>query len=73
MNVKGKKVAVTGITFESNSFSPGLTELDAFHRYLMVSGPDVLTAGLGKDEIAGAASVANAEGIILVPVFMSDG
>lgn len=73
MNVKGKKVAVTGITFESNSFSPGLTELDAFHRYLMVSGPDVLTAGLGKDEIAGAASVANAEGIILVPVFISDG
>lgn len=73
MSARGKKVAVTGITFESNSFSPGLTELDAFQRYLMVSGPEVLTAGLGKDEIAGAASIADAHGIILVPVFASDG
>lgn len=73
MSARGKKVAVAGITFESNSFSPGLTEIDAFHRYLMVSGPEVITAGLGKDEIAGAASVADKEGIILVPVFASDG
>lgn len=73
MSAKGKKVAVVGITFESNSFAPGLTEIDAFNRYLMVSGPEVLTAGLGKDEIAGAHSVADQEGILLVPVFVADG
>lgn len=71
--VRGKKVAVAGITFESNSFSPGLTYMDAFERYLRVQGPEVLTAGFGKDEIGGAVSVANELGIELVPVFAADG
>ncbi|MSZ69451.1 MAG: MlrC family protein 10, partial [Actinobacteria bacterium] len=53
-DVRGKKVAVAGITFESNSFAPGLTYMDAFERYLLVEGPEVLTAGFGKDEIGGA-------------------
>ncbi len=70
---KAFRVAVAGITFETNSFAPGLTEMDAFERYLIVSGEGVLTAGLGKDEIAGALSVAKAEGIELVPVFTADG
>lgn len=67
------RVAVAGITYETNSFAPGLTQMDAFERYLLVSGEKVLTAGLGKDEIAGALSVATAEGIELVPVFAADG
>lgn len=71
--VRGKKVAVAGITFESNSFSPGLTNMDAFDRYLHVQGAEVLTAGFGKDEIGGAVSVANELGIELVPVFAADG
>jgi microcystin degradation protein MlrC len=71
--VKGKKVAVAGITFESNSFAPGLTQMDAFERYLLVEGEEVLTAGLGMDEIAGAASVARELGIELVPIFAADG
>ena len=29
---KGKKVAVAGLTFETNSFSPDLTHLDTFQR-----------------------------------------
>jgi microcystin degradation protein MlrC len=70
---KSFRVAVAGITFETNSFAPGLTEMAAFQRYLIVSGEGVLTAGLGKDEIAGALSVAEAEGIELVPVFAADG
>ena len=70
---KAFRVAVAGITFETNSFAPGLTEMDSFERYLLVSGEKVLTAGLGKDEIAGAVSVAKAEGIELVPVFAADG
>jgi len=72
-SVKGKKVAVAGITFESNSFAPGLTHMDAFERYLLVEGEDVLTAGFGRDEIGGAVSVANELGIELVPVFAADG
>ena len=71
--VKGKRVAVAGITFESNSFSPGLSGLDAFERYLIAEGEEVLRAGLGKDEIAGAAAVAEEFGIELVPVFAADG
>ena len=71
--VKGKRVAVAGITFESNSFAPGLTHMDAFERYLLVEGPEVLTAGFGKDEMGGAVSVANELGIELVPVFAADG
>ena len=71
--IRGKRVAVAGITFESNSFSPGLTNMDAFKRYLLVEGPEVLTAGFGKDEIGGALSVANELGIELVPVFAADG
>ena len=71
--VKGKRVAVAGITFESNSFAPGLTEIDAFERYLIAEGDAVLQAGLGKDEIAGAAVVAKEYGIELVPVFAADG
>jgi microcystin degradation protein MlrC len=71
--VKGKRVAVAGITFESNSFAPGLTEIDAFERYLIAEGEAVLHAGLGKDEIAGAAVVAKEYGIELVPVFAADG
>lgn len=71
--VKGKRVAVAGITFESNSFAPGLTEIDSFERYLIAEGDAVLQAGLGKDEIAGAAVVANEYGIELVPVFAADG
>lgn len=71
--VRGKKVAVAGITFESNSFAPGLTHMDAFERYLLVEGPEVLTAGFGKDEMGGAVSVANELGIELVPVFAADG
>lgn len=70
---KGKRVAVAGITFESNSFAPGLTEIDAFERYLIAEGEAVLHAGLGKDEIAGAAVVAKEYGIELVPVFAADG
>ena len=42
--------------------------MDAFERYLLAEGPDVLTAGFGKDEIGGALSVANELGIELVPV-----
>ncbi|MBM3721254.1 MAG: M81 family metallopeptidase [Actinobacteria bacterium] len=72
-SLKGKRVAVAGITFESNSFAPGLTNLDAFERYLFAEGPTVLTAGFGKDEIGGAISVADELGIELVPVFASDG
>ncbi|MTA68172.1 MAG: hypothetical protein F2951_06810, partial [Actinobacteria bacterium] len=72
-DVRGKKVAVAGITFESNSFAPGLTYMDAFERYLLVEGPEVLTAGFGKDEIGGAVSVAKELGIELVPVFAADG
>ncbi len=72
-SVKGKKVAVAGITFESNSFAPGLTHMDAFERYLLVEGEGVLTAGFGKDEIGGAVSVAKELGIELVPVFAADG
>lgn len=72
-NLKGKKVAVAGITFESNSFAPGLTNIDAFERYLLAEGPKVLTAGFGKDEIGGAISVANELGIELIPVFVGDG
>ena len=71
--IRCKRVAVAGITFESNSFSPGLTNMDAFKRYLLVEGPEVLTAGFGKDEIGGALSVANELGIELVPVFAADG
>jgi microcystin degradation protein MlrC len=56
-HIRGKRVAVAGITFESNSFAPGLTEIDAFERYLIAEGEAVLRAGLGKDEIAGAAVV----------------
>ena len=47
--------------------------MDAFERYLLVDGPEVLTAGFGRDEIGGAASVANILGIELVPVFAADG
>lgn len=71
--LKGKKVAVAGLTFESNSFAPGLTEIDQFERYLMVEGPGVLTSGLGKDEIAGATKIAHDAGIELVPTFSADG
>lgn len=71
--LKGKKVAVAGLTYESNSFAPGLTEIDQFERYLMVEGPGVLTSGLGKDEIAGATKVAHEAGIELVPTFSADG
>ena len=72
-HIRGKRVAVAGITFESNSFAPGLTEIDAFERYLIAEGEAVLRAGLGKDEIAGAAVVAKEYGIELVPVFAADG
>jgi len=73
VEVRGKRVAVAGITFESNSFAPGLTYMDAFERYLLVQGSEVLTAGFGKDEIGGAVAVANELGIELVPVFAADG
>ena len=73
VNLKGKRVAVAGITFESNSFAPGITNIDAFERYLLAEGPQVLTAGFGKDEIGGAISVADELGIELVPVFAGDG
>ena len=59
----GKKVAVAGLTFETNSFSPDLTHLDTFQRFAMVEGADLFTAGLGKDEIAGAMEVAAQMGI----------
>ena len=73
IDIRGKRVAVAGITFESNSFAPGLTTMDAFERYLLVEGDQVLTAGFGKDEIGGAISVADELGIVLVPVFAADG
>ena len=71
--IRGKKVAVAGLSFESNSFSPGLTNIDAFKRHVIVEGPEVLTAGFGKDELGGALSVANELGIELVPVFSAVG
>lgn len=46
--VKGKRVAVAGITFESNSFSPGLSELDAFERYLIAEEKKFYMQGLAK-------------------------
>ena len=69
----GKKVAVAGLTFETNSFSPDLTHLDTFQRFAMVEGADLFTAGLGKDEIAGAMEVAAQMGIELVPTTTADG
>ena len=70
---KGKKVAVAGLTFETNSFSPDLTHLDTFQRFAMVEGAELFTAGLGKDEIAGAMEVAAQMGIELVPTTTADG
>ena len=71
--IRGKKVAVAGLSFESNSFSPGLTNIDAFKRHVIAEGPEVLTAGFGTDELGGALSVANELGIELVPVFSAVG
>ena len=38
--IRGKKVAVAGLSFESNSFSPGLTNIDAFKRHVIAEGPE---------------------------------
>lgn len=69
LSKRPKRATVAGLTYETNSFAPGITGLDSFERHLFVEGNEVLTSGLGHDEFAGAAAVAVAAGVELVPVF----
>lgn len=65
------RVAVAGLAFETNSFSAGLTNLADFRRQVFVHDADVLRVGGGKDELAGAMTVAEKAGVELVPLFYS--
>lgn len=68
-----RRVALAGLHFETNSFAPGATSLDDFRRRMMASGPEIFTAGLGRDELAGARAVAESAGVRPVPVFCAGG
>ena len=61
------RVGVASLVYETNSFCPGVADLEEFTTRSFVEGPDVLTFGHGIDEIAGAAEVAAARGLVLVP------
>lgn len=61
------RVAVAGLMYETNSFTPGKATLSTIQNAGWVDGRDVLTFGGGIDSISGALLVAEAENIDLVP------
>lgn len=71
--VTDMNIAVAGLSYETNSFAPGVTSIDTFKRVLFTGGNAVLTAGAGQDTISGARQVADAAGVELTPVFTSTG
>ncbi len=67
------KVLVASVYHEVNSFAPGVTTLDDFHRLGWSVGPDSLLLGKGQDQMAGAVDVATTEGVEIVPVLFALG
>lgn len=61
------RVAVAGLLWETNSFSPGLATIDTLRSSGWADGDDVFTYGQGIDSIAGAMKVAQAHGVTLIP------
>lgn len=66
----GPRIALAGIMFETNSFAPGTTSMDAFSRSF-AEGPELLEVGGGIDSIAGAAQVARTVGARLIPTTLA--
>jgi microcystin degradation protein MlrC len=63
-----KRVLVGGIWHETNSFSPLITDLDAFRRYLFLEGEAVISGSRGTNtEIGGMVAAAPAAGLELLP------
>ncbi len=65
------RVLIASIYHEVNHFSPGVTTIEDFQRLGWALGADSLVRGKGRDQAAGAASVAREEGVDLIPILFA--
>jgi len=68
------RVLLGGIKHETNSFVPGITDLDALRRGALFEGEDIFSPRPGSgQEIDGIIQVTQEEGIDLVPTIPASG
>src|ERR1700751_3708213 len=71
---RGPRIAVGGISLESNDFVPFMAELDDFTGAgFLLEGPDVVSLGGTETELAGALDVIDAAGGEAVPLLAARG